>query len=338
MPRRQNVIAVLASIACSSLSAPPALAEFAPKEITINVGFGAGGVYHTMAMLVSRHMGRHLPGQPPVVVKAMPGAGSLLAANHIANIAPKDGSTLAVIGGGTILEPLFGNKQARFDPRDLNWIGSTSSETYTCAAMADSKVSRIEDAIREPLQAGSTGRGSRTFTYPEALNDLVGTKIKVVTGYQGLTDIHLAMERGELNALCGWGYSSIHSQKPDWLAQKRIHILVQFARAKHPDLPQVPLIFDLLANERDKAAMQLLVIDALVAWPLVAPPKIPAEALTALKKAYGAALADPALLAEAKQLKLIIEPVSGEEIEQAVKEVASSPPEVVERARALTGM
>jgi tripartite-type tricarboxylate transporter receptor subunit TctC len=316
----------------------PARAQTAPKEITINVGFGAGGVYHTMAMLLSRHMGRYLPGNPTVVVKAMPGAGSLLAANHIANIAPRDGSTLAVIGGGTILEPLFGNKQARFDPRELNWIGSSSSETYVCVSMAGSKVDKIEDARQVSLQTGSTGRGSRTHAYPEALNELIGTKYKVVAGYQGLTDIHLAMERDELNALCGWGYSSIFSQKPDWLAQKRINILVQFARAKHPDLEDVPLVFDLLRTDADKAAMRMLVIDALVAWPLVAPPKLPADALAALKKAYTSALADPALLTEAKQLKLMIDPVSSEDIHQAVNEVAASPPDVVARARALTGM
>lgn len=338
MLKQIGTVGITLGLACAPPVLTPALAQYAPREITINVGFGAGGVYHTTGMLLSRHMGRYLPGQPTMVVKAMPGAGSLLATNHIANIAPRDGTMLAIIGGGMILEPLLGNKQARFDPRDLNWIGSTSSETYACVAMKESTVTGIEDATRIPLQVGTTGRGSRTSTYPEALNELIGTKFKVISGYQGLTDIHLAMERNELNALCGWGYSSIFSQKPDWLTQKRINILVQFARTKHSDLQDVPLVFDLLKSERDKAAMRMLVLDSLVAWPLVAPPKIPADALAALNKAYAAALVDPALLAEAKQLKLIIEPVSGAEIQQAVNEVASSPPDVVERARALSGL
>ena len=324
---------------CMALAvAAPAQAQSQPREIAINVGFGAGGVYHTMAMTLSRHMGRYLPGNPTIVVRTMPGAGSILAANHIANVAPKDGSMLAVIGGGTILEPLFRNAEAKFDPAKLNWIGSTSSETYTCVVWKETGVTKLQDMIERPLNAGSTGRGSRTNTYGAALNELLGTKIKLVQGYRGMNDIHLAMERRELDAVCGWGYSSIFSQKPDWLKDDKINILLQFAREKHPDLPHVPLIFDVLKTERDKAAMQLLVLDSYVAWPLVAPPGVPAETIATLRKAYMAVLTDPTLLAEAKQLQLGIAPVPGEDIQKVVQEVMASPAEVIENARKLSGL
>lgn len=325
------------ALSCMLMSGA-ANAQSIPREIAINVGFGAGGVYHTMAMTLSRHMGRYLPGQPTIVVRTMPGAGSLLAANHIANVAPRDGSVLAVIGGGTVLEPLFGNAEAKFDPTKLSWIGSTATETYTCVFWGETNATRIEDAIERQLVVGSTGRGSRTHTYPAALNELLGTKFKVVAGYRGMTDIHLGIERRELDGVCGWGYSSIPSQKPDWLKDNKINITLQFARAKHPELPKVPLIMDVLKSEQDKAAMQLLLLDSFVAWPLVGPPGMPAETLATYRKAYRAALADPQLLAEAKQLQLVIEPVTGEEIETFVKEVAASPPAVVQRARTLSGM
>ncbi|MDB5572190.1 MAG: tripartite tricarboxylate transporter family receptor [Hyphomicrobiales bacterium] len=316
-----------------------AQAQTAPlKEITINVGFGAGGVYHTMSMLLSRHLGKFMPGQPPVVVKTMPGAGSILAANYLYNVAPKDGSALGSIGGGTILEPLFRNAEAKYDPAKFNWIGTTSSETYTCVGWRASPIEKITDATQREMVAGSTGRGSRTYTYASALNDLLGTRIKIVTGYRGMTDIHLAMERGELDSVCGWGYSSIFSQKPDWIRDNKIRILLQFGYAKNPDIPDVPLVLDVLQNDRDRAAMRLMVLDALIAWPLVAPPGVPAERVAELRKAYDTALKEPALLAEAKQLQLVIAPVSGEEIAKAVAETMATPRDVVDHARKLSGL
>lgn len=316
----------------------PAQAQTAPKELNIVVGFGAGGVYHTMSMLMSRHMGRKLPGQPPAVVKVMPGAGSVLAANYLYNVAPSDGSVIGAIGGGLILEPMFRNPEAKYDPAKFNWIGTSSSETYTCVAMKTKGVAKIAQAIETPLAAGSTGRGSRTFTYASALNDLIGAKFKIIAGYRGMTDIHLAMERGELDAVCGWGYSSIHSQKPDWLRDDRINILLQFGYRKNPQIPDVPMVTDILKSEDDKAAMRLLVLDALIAWPMVAPPGVSKENVVMLRRAYMEALADPALQQEARQLKIAVEPVSGEEIEGAIAEALKTPQAVIEHARKLSGL
>ncbi len=337
--RRVSAVALCALGLDMCVNMGAAQAQTPPlKDISIAVGFGAGGVYHTMSMLLSRHMGKYMPGQPTMVVKSMPGAGSILAANYLYNVAPKDGSVLGAIGGGTILEPLFRNADAKYDPAKFNWIGSTSSETYTCVGWRASPIESIMDATQREMVSGSTGRGSRTYTYASALNDLLGAKIKIVTGYRGMTDIHLAMERGELDSVCGWGYSSIFSQKPDWLRDNKIRILLQFGYRKNPDIPDVPLVLDLLKSDRDRAAMRLLVLDALIAWPIVAPPGVPAERVADLRKAYVAALADPALLAEARQLQLVIAPVSGEEITAAVRETMATPREIVDHARKLSGL
>jgi len=324
--------------ALSPVMFSPAQAQTAPKELNIVVGFGAGGVYHSMSMLMSRHMGRKMPGQPNAVVKVMPGAGSILAANYLYNVAPSDGSVFGAIGGGLILEPMFRNPEAKYDPARFNWIGTSSSETYTCVAMKTKSVSKIAQVVETPLAVGSTGRGSRTFTYASALNDLIGAKFKIITGYRGMTDIHLAMERGELDAVCGWGYSSIHSQKPDWLRDDRINILLQFGYRKNTAIPDAPLVTDILKSDDDKAAMRLLVLDALIAWPMVAPPGVSKENVAMLRRAYVEALADPVLQSEAKQLQIAIDPVSGEEIEAAIAEVTKTPKSVVEHARKLSGL
>jgi tripartite-type tricarboxylate transporter receptor subunit TctC len=327
--------AALAAIFLAPLAGAPAFSQ--PREVSINVGFGVGGVYHTMAMALGRHMGRHMPGQPNMVVRAMPGAGSLLAANHIANVAPRDGSTLAVIGGGAVLEPLFRNPDAKFDPAKLNWIGSTSTEHFVCVVMRDSNIKSIEDLRNREVAVGSTGRGSRTYTYPAALNQLLGARFRIVTGYRGMTDIHLAMERRELDSVCGWGYSSVPSQKPDWLKESKINILLQFATKPHPEV-DAPIIFDVLKDERDKAAMRLLILDSYVAWPIVAPPGVPAETVAGLRRAYQATMGDPAFLAEAKQLRLVIDPVKGEDLQSFVEAVSATPREIVDHARKLSGL
>lgn len=323
--------------ALSALCASPAAAQQA-QPLTIVVGFGAGGLYHNTGMLLSRHMGQHLPGNPPIVVKTMPGAGSVIAANYIANVAPKDGSTLAIIGGGTILEPLYGNKKAQYDPRQLRWIGSMSTAINLCTVWHESPVKTIADAKKIVLAAGSTGRGSRTSDYPTALNNLLGTKFNVVTGYTGLTQMHPAMERGEIQSICGWGWDGMTAQRPDWLRDKKVNILVQFGTRKHPQLPDVPLLRDLMTTEREKQAADLLVVDTLVAWPLVAPPGISEDKLRQLRSAFAKALAEPGMVEDTTKIRRSLEHVTGEEIETKIAEVYKTPPDVVQFARKITGL
>lgn len=325
---------VVAALSLSSASAMSQTAQ-GPQTVNIIVGFGAGGLYHNTGVILSRHMGKYLPGNPNIVVRTMPGAGSIVAANHIANVAPKDGGTLGIIGGGTILEPLYGNKQAQYDPRTLRWIGSMSTAINLCTVWHETKVKTIDDMKTHELVAGSTGRGSRTSEYPTALNALLGTKFKVISGYTGLTQLHPAMERGEIQSICGWGWDGIMAQRPDWLRDGKIRILVQMGLQKHPNLPDVPLILDLLKSDAERQAMRLIVLDTFIAWPLVAPAGTPDSRIAELRRAFEQAMQDPALIEDTKKTSRSSDYVTGEAIEKAIADAFRTPAEIVELARKL---
>ncbi len=322
------------TIALLLVNASLALAQQS-SQINIIVGFGAGGLYHNTGVVLSRHLGKYLPGNPTIVVKTMPGAGAIVATNHIANVAPKDGTTLGIVGGATILEPLFGNKLAQYDPRSLRWIGSMSTAVNLCTVWHETPVKTLEDMKSTGLVAGSTGRGSRTYDYPTALNALLGTKFKVISGYTGLTQLHPAMERGEVQSICGWGWDGIMAQRPDWLRDNKVRILVQMAYEKHPNLPDVPLILDLMKSENERQAMRLIVLDTLVAWPLIAPAGTPDAKVRELRDAFNRAMQDPALIEDTKKSARSSDFVTGERIEQAIREVYASSPEVITLARGL---
>ena len=315
----------------------PAMAARAQQSqpVSIVVGFGAGGLYHNTGVVLSRHLGKYLPGNPAIVVKTMPGAGSIIAANHISNIAPKDGTTLGIVGGATVLEPLFGNDKAQYDPRKLRWIGSMSTAINLCTVWHETPVKSLEDMKSIELIAGSTGRGSRTWDYPLALNALLGTKFKVISGYNGLTQLHPAMERGEVQSICGWGWDGIMAQRPDWLRDGKVRILVQMGFAKHPNLPDVPLLLDLLKTEREKQAARLIVLDTLIAWPLIAPPGTPDAKVAELRAAFVQAMNDPALIEDTKKSARSSDFVTGEAIEKTIAGVFETPADVVKLAKSL---
>lgn len=334
-------LAMMIAAAMTAFGAAPAAAQQgdgAKRQVTITVGFPAGGTYHTITMLMSRHMGRYLAGNPTIVVQPKPGAGSLVAANYIASVAPKDGSALGVVGGGIILEPLFGNKKAMFDPRKLNWLGSFSTESSICAVWHASSAKTLADAQARQVVAGSSGRGSRTYSYPMAMNATLGTKFKVISGFKGASGIEQAWQNGEVDSFCGYGYGGIVARHPDWIRDKKFNALAQFGYAKHKDLPDVPLILDLMKNDRDRAAMKLLVVDTYVAWPMIAPPDLKPATLASLRKAYLDTLADKALLAEAEKSRFEVEPVRGIDIQARVSEVFATPRDVIDHARKISGL
>ena len=208
------------------------------------VGFTAGGTYDATARLFARYLGKHLAGNPTVIVRNMPGAGSLVATMHLYNTAPKDGTTLGIIGGGTVLEPLLGNPQAKYDARRFTWIGGRSRDNFLCVVWHTVPVSSIDDVMKRETVVGATGPGSRTLTYPKALNDLIGTKFKIVSGYPGGNEITLALEKGEVEGYCGWALGSIKTRAPQWLRDGTVRPLAQFTLSK-PDLPNVPVASDL---------------------------------------------------------------------------------------------
>ncbi|MDB5650083.1 MAG: tripartite tricarboxylate transporter family receptor, partial [Hyphomicrobiales bacterium] len=222
-----------ATLSLSLLLSPGAMAWAADfyegKTITIVVGFTTGGTYDQMARFYARHLPRFLPGKPTVIVQSMPGAGSMVATSHLYNTANRDGTTLGIIGGGTVWEAILGNPQARYDPRQFNWIGGKSRDNITCLVWHTSPIKTIQDALSREVVVGGTGPGSRTLSFPRALNNLVGTKFKIVSGYPGGNEITLALEKGEVEGYCGWALGSLKQRASAWYDEKKVRFLVQFA-------------------------------------------------------------------------------------------------------------
>ena len=330
MTLRSTTLALVAAIAAS----PCGAAEFYQgKQVTIVVGFSSAGTYDATARLFARHLGKHLPGKPSVIVRNQPGAGSLVATNGLYVSAPKDGTTLGVIGGGVVLEPLLGNPQATYDPRRFNWIGGRTRDNFLCLVWHTVPVQTLQDVTKRETIVGATGPGSRTLTYPRALNELIGTRFKVVSGYPGGNEITLALERGEVEGYCGWALGSIKTRAPDWIRDGKIRPLAQFTLAKTADLPNVPLATELAGSERERRAIEFLAADSVLAWPLVAPPDLPADRVAELRAAFSAMMQDPQLLAEAAAQGLEVDPVSGTEIAELVHRLYTTPPDVLELVR-----
>ena len=301
---------------------------FEGKTINIIVGFTAGGGYDVTARLYSRHYGRHIPGAPTIVVNNMPGGGSIVAANSLYSGPGQDGTRLGIIAGGAIIEPLLSDK-ARYDARKFNWIGGRSTEPSVCAIWHSSKVNTYDDARSIEVIVGASGPGSRTVTYPKLLNQLTGTKFKVVTGYPGGNEIALAMERGEVESHCGLAWGSAKTRLAEWISSKKIHFIAQFALSRVNDLKDVPLASEFASNDRDRKAIEFLMSDALLAWPMLAPPDVPAARVQALRSGFEKMMKDSAFLADAEKLKLDVDIVSATEMTKVVDELYAIPSDVL---------
>ncbi len=302
------------------------------KNLEMYIGYSTGGGYDTYGRFVAKHMGKHIPGKPNFVVKNMPGAGSLLLVNQLYNVLPKDGSVIAIFARAAAWEPIFGNPQAKFDPTKLNWLGSGNNEVSICAFWHTAGLTSTEQFMKTPLVVGGTGPGADTDNFPLTLNNVLGTKLKLITGYPGGNDINIAMERGEVQGRCGWSWSSVKSTRPDWLKDKKIFIPLQFALAKHEDMPNVPLVLDLAKDQKQRQILEVIFSAQPMGRPFAAPPNVPADRVKALRAAFDATFKDKEFLAEATKAKLEIDPVSGAEVEKIVKRVASMPPELLKAA------
>jgi tripartite-type tricarboxylate transporter receptor subunit TctC len=277
-------------------------------------------------------MGKHIPGNPTIVPKNMDGAGSLRLANWLARVGPKDGSVFGTIGRGIPFDPIMGGKGAQFKATEFGWIGSANDEVSVCVAWKDTGINKFEDLYTKEMVVGGTGATADTDLFPKVINAVLGTKMKIVTGYPGGNDITLAMRRGEVQGRCGWSYSSIKTNHPDWVKDGTMKILIQLALEKHPDMPNVPLIMDMVKNEEQRAVLRAVFARQALGRPFLAPPKIPAERLAVLRKAFDDTMKDKEFLAEAEKMKLEITPVSGEKVQNLVAEVYRTPPEVLKKA------
>jgi len=303
------------------------------KSINIIVGFTTGGAYDLTARLWARHMGRFLSGNPQFVVQNMPGAGSLAAANHLFNLAPRDGSVLAVIGGAVVFEPMFGNQSAKFDPQAFAWIGGRAPETALCALWHTARARNFADLTQIDTTVGGVGPGSRTNNHPLILNALAATKFRIVSGYPGGMEISLAMERGEVDGFCGWAWGAIKARSMNLVKESKIRLVVQTGIQKIAELSDVPFALDLAKTEEDRAVMRVLVTDTQLAWPLVAPPGLRDSRVEELREAFDAMMKDPETLRDAAQMQLDVDPVTGRSMQDAVAALVSQPRHIVERAR-----
>ena len=338
----------LAALAWSALLAPPAMAEgvsnfYRGKTITLVVGYGPGGGYDVYARLVGRHLGRHIPGNPTVVVQNMPGAGSLRSVNWLYKLAPRDGTAIAHFARNMPLLGMLGtNPNAQFDPRKFNWLGSSSSfadDAYILIVRTDSPVKTIEEARRpggEPLVLGGTAEGATGNDVPIILRDTIGLNVKQVVGYPDSGALFLAMERGEVHGRTT-DLSSVRAIKPDWLKPNSgYQVLVQFAReTRHPDFPNVPTARELARNETARLLIELTEIPYKMSRPFAAPPDIPPERAKALQRAFAATHKDPQYLEEAAKQRVDVSPVSAEGVIAALKRLESAPPQQLDYLRRL---
>jgi tripartite-type tricarboxylate transporter receptor subunit TctC len=338
MPNITRTAELLAAIASAALITSPAAAAdyYAGKTIELVVGGDAGGGYDIYARAVARHLAGHIPGNPTIVVKNMPGAGSTRAGIYISTIAPKDGTSIGALMPGAIIGPLLDDKpNLQFDPTKVLYIGTADSGVRVCATYATSKIKTFEDAQKQKTVLGASSAGGATRDYAYMHNHTAGAKFEVVSGYKGTVDVGLAMERGEVDGMCGWDWSSVKSQKSDWISEKKVNVLVQVSLEPLEELTErgVPHIWTFVPKENDRKVAELVVSQQVFQRSYIAPPQTPAEPLSILRTAFDATMKDPAFLADAEKMKISITPLAGGKVQDLIGRLYSTPREFVERAK-----
>ena len=326
--------------AASILIGPAARAQedvfFAGKTITVLIGYAPGGTYDTIARLLARHMPEHIPGHPLMLPQNLPGSGGIKAILNLYSVAPRDGTMLAMLPRSYSIEPVFNPQQVKYDPAKFIPIGSTSKEVSVGVVWRARGVSSVDELQTREITTGATGPTDDTGRYPTLFKNLSGAKLKVIMGYPGGNEITMAMERGEVDARFGWSWGSLKSRAQAWLDEKKINILLQMALEKAPDLPNVPLITEFARTDLDRRALELLFTPETSAWPLVAPPDVPADRVETLRAAFDATMTDPAYIDDAKKLNIDVDPVRGVAIQQLVGRIGTFDRAVINRALALT--
>lgn len=328
-------IATLAMLAISTPAHADPLADFfRDRQINWIVSYGPGGSYGLYAQIAARHIGRHLPGKPTIVVQFMPGAGGISATNHLYNLAPKDGATLATVTKDLALEQALRPKDVRYDARQFGWVGTFAEYIAVFAVWTGSGIASIEDAKKREAILAASGRGHQGSQLAVLLNEYAGTKFKLVTGYRGAGDMNIAMERGEAHVrITSW--SGFKSQQGAWLTDKKAAIIAQGGDRRQPDLAQVPLFSEIVTDPHGRKLLALIESGAIVGWPVLLPPGVPADRLAAWRKAFDATMKDKDFIAEVTKSQLEVAPKSGVALAKAINEVLSVDEQLLARARVI---
>lgn len=330
------LITALQSIAPAAPALAQSVADFYHgKTITMAVGTSPGGDYDLRMRMVGRHIGKHIPGNPTVIATNMPGAGQMLVANWLANVAPRDGTAIVALSQNMAVYQATGAAGVKYDVRQFHWIGNTTDTPNVISSWHTTGIRTIQDVMQRELVVGATGMASGSFLYPHALNQLVGAKFKIVTGYPGGNDINLAMERGEVGGRGSNSWASWKSTRPQWLAEKKVIILVQVGVKRHPELADIPTLQDLAKNEADRQVLLFISADTAISRPLVTSAGVPRERVEALRRALDATMKDPEFLAEAEKSKTDISPMTGDEAQKIAEATINAPADVRARAGAL---
>ena len=326
------------AFALAALCAPAALADavedfYKGKTITIVVGQAPPDQHDNDARALQKTMGKYIPGNPAIIVQNMPGAGSLKAAQYLATVAPKDGLMFGIVQRGIMMMPLLGYPDATFDPTKLNFVGSRAPETSITVLWHEAKAKNIRDAMRMEVVLGGAGAGADSNTMPYIYNETLGTKFRVVTGYEGGGAMNLAMERGETDGRAGWSVGAMRGTHEDWWQDKRGNVILQHGLLPHPELPAAPRARDLAKNEADRALLDLFAKRTEIGFPVFAPPGIPPERIAALREAYIKTMSDPAYLADAKAMQAEVAPLTGARMDALIRDIYATPRAIVDRAK-----
>jgi tripartite-type tricarboxylate transporter receptor subunit TctC len=338
--RRAVWRAVSLALAALLAAAPVHAAEggapfYKGKQITMLIASGAGGGYDAYARTLARYLPKYIPGNPTIVPKNVPGAGGLIAANTLYNTTAPDGFTFAALTNGVAMDPLFGETAGRFDAQKFNWLGSMGKLENICVTWKGSPITRIEQARTREVAVSASGATGNSAIMPKIINQFLGTKFKVIGGYTEGSGVTLALERGEVDGVCGLSYSTLKTMRPDWFRDKKVNIILQIGLEKLKDLPNVPSALDLVSDPDSRKVLELILIRQEMGRPFAMPPGVPADRVTIMRNAFNAALKDPGFLAEAAKVRLEIDPLTGAQIAALLKTAYSAPKPIVARAAQL---
>ena len=323
------------ALAAGSAAAQSVADFYKAHPIVMLVGSGAGGGYDVYARTFARYWSRHIPGHPDIIAKNMPAAAGLAAASTLYASAERDGTVIGALTNGAPMGPLFGDPGAHYDPLRFAWLGSIGKLENVCATWHTSPVKTIAQAQARPVVVAGAGASSNTAIVPKMLNALIGTKFKVIAGYDPGSGLTMAVEGGEAEGICGLSWSTMKASRPRWVDEHLLNVLVQLGLTKLRDLPDVPSALDLVSDPQNKAVMELILMRQEAGRPFAAPPGTPADRVAALRQAFQETLRDPDFVAEAGKMQLEIDPISGEAIERLLQKAYAAPKPVVQRAAAL---